>query len=179
MTEIYGVTGMPLAGKTLVAEMLEEKEGFSILDMGDVVRIEMEKREIDVEDTGNFVNSMRDEHGMDAIAQLSTPYLEEILAERDKVVITGMRSWDEKQRFEEETGQSVEVMAVWAPRDERKSRKEERQREEDLVGDEFHERDLREINNGVGKLIALSDHLIKNNNISKQELEDKVNQVVT
>lgn len=178
MTEIYGVTGMPLAGKTLVAEILEDK-GFSVLDMGDIVRIEMEKRGIDIEDTGNFVNSMRDEHGMDAIAQLSTPYLEEIMTERDKVVITGMRSWDEKERFEEEISEDIEVLAVWTPRKERKERKEERQREEDLVGDKFHERDLREINNGVGKLIALSDHLIKNNNISKQELEDKVNQVVT
>lgn len=177
MTEIYGVTGMPLAGKTLVAEILEDKD-FSVLDMGDIVRIEMEKRGIDVENTGTFVNSMRDEHGMDAIAQLSTPYLEEILAEREKVVITGMRSWDEKQRFEEETNTEIEIIAVWTPRDERKERKQERQREEDLVGDEFHERDLREINNGVGKLIALSDHLIKNSNISKQELEDKVNQVV-
>jgi dephospho-CoA kinase len=178
MPEIYGVTGMPLAGKTLVAELLEEK-GFSVLDMGDIVRIEMEKRGIDTEQTGDFVNSMRDEHGMDAIAQLSTPYLEEILAEREKVVITGMRSWDEKERFEEETGQEVEVIAVWTPIEERKRRKEERQREEDIVGDEFHERDLREINNGVGKLIALSDHLIKNSNIPKQELEEKVNQVVT
>jgi len=25
MTEIYGITGMPLAGKTLLAEILEEK----------------------------------------------------------------------------------------------------------------------------------------------------------
>jgi len=65
--------------------------------MGDVVRIEMEKRKIDVENTGEFVNSMRDEHGMDAIAKLSTPYLEEIVDEREKIVITGMRSWDEKK----------------------------------------------------------------------------------
>jgi dephospho-CoA kinase len=115
---------------------------------------------------------------MDAIARLSTPYLEEILAEKEKVVITGMRSWDEKERFEEETNEEIEVLAVWTPREERKSRKEKRQREEDIVGDEFHERDLREINNGVGKLIALSDHLIKNSNISKQELEEKVNQIV-
>lgn len=177
MTEIYGVTGMPLAGKTLVADILSDN-GFTVLDMGDVVRIEMDKRGIDVENTGTFVNSMRDEHGMDAIAQLSVPYLEEIIAEKEKIVITGMRSWDEKKKFEKETGEDIEIIAVWTPRKERKERKEERQREEDLVGDEFHKRDLREINNGVGKLIALSDHLIKNSNISKQELEDKVNRFV-
>jgi dephospho-CoA kinase len=178
MTEIYGITGMPLAGKTLLAEILEEK-GFSVLDMGDVVRIEMEKRKIDVENTGEFVNSMRDEHGMDAIAKLSTPYLEEIVDEREKIVITGMRSWDEKERFEEETDNEIEIIALWTPRQERKRRKKERQREEDLVGDEFHERDIREIENGVGKLMALSDHLIKNNNISKQELREKVKQFVS
>ena len=178
MKEIYGITGMPLAGKTLLAEILEQK-GFSVLDMGDVVRIEMEKRQIDVENTGDFVNSMREVHGMDAIARLSTPYLEEIMAEKEKVVITGMRSWDEKERFEEETSEKIDIIALWTPREERKRRKQKRQREEDIVGDNFHERDVREIENGVGKLMALSDHLIKNNDISKQQLEAKVEKFVS
>ena len=178
MTEIYGITGMPLAGKTLVAEVLEKK-GFSVLDMGDVVRIEMEKQDVSVEKTGQFVNQLREKHGMDAIARLSAPYLEEIIAEKDKVVITGMRGWDEKQRFEEETGEKMDVIAVWTPRDERKDRRKERQREEDVKGDNFQERDIREINNGVGKLMALSDHMIKNNDIPKQELEEKVKQIVS
>ena len=178
MTEIYSVTGMPLAGKTLIAEFLEE-EGFSVLDMGDVVRIEMEKRNIGVDRTGEFARSMRDEHGLDAIAQLSVPYLEEITDEKDKVVITGMRSWEEKNHFEQETDEEIEVIAVWASRETRKQRREERQREEDRIGDRFHERDLREIEDlGVGKLMALSDHMIKNNNTSKEELEEKVKQVV-
>lgn len=178
MTEIYGVTGMPLAGKTLVAEILED-EGFSILDMGDIVRIEMEKRDIGVENTGEFVKAMREEHGMDAIAQLSIPYLEEMVEEKDKIVITGMRSWDEKKKFEEETGEDIEVVAVWASRETRKQRRQERQREEDVKGDGFHERDIREIEKlGVGKLMALSDHLIKNNDISKQELREEVKQFV-
>jgi dephospho-CoA kinase len=176
MTEIYGVTGMPLAGKTTVAEALEE-EGFAVLDMGDVVRIEMDKRGKSTEETGGFVNGLRDEHGMDAIAQLSVPYLEEILEEKEKVVITGMRGWDEKERFEEETGQEIEVIAVWTPRDERKRRREERQREEDLEGDSFHERDLREIENGVGKLMALSDHIIKNDTITEEELREKASEI--
>ncbi|WP_153549964.1 AAA family ATPase [Candidatus Nanohalobium constans] len=177
MTEIYGVTGMPLSGKTTVAEMLED-EGFAVLDMGEVVRIEMKEREIPTEQTGEFVNKMRELHGMDAIAQLSVPYLEEILEEKDKVVITGMRSWNEKQRFEEETGEEIDIIAVWTSRETRKERRKERQREEDQVGDEFHERDLREIENGVGKLMALSDKMIKNENINMSKLEEKVNDIV-
>ncbi len=177
MAEIYGITGMPLSGKTTVAEIMEEN-GFTVLDMGEVVRIEMKKREIPAEKTGEFVNQIREEHGMDAIAQLSIPYLEEITEEKDKVVITGMRGWDEKKQFEEETGEELEIISVWTSRSSRKERREDRQREEDIKGDGFHERDLREIENGVGKMMALSDHMIKNDNISIEELEEKVNKVV-
>lgn len=173
MTEIYGVTGMPLTGKTTVAQILNE-EGFAVLDMGEIVRIEMEKRNKDVGETGDFVNSLRDQHGMDAIAQLSAPYLDEIIDEKEKVVITGMRGWGEKETFEEETGEEIDIVAVWTSRDERKKRREERQREEDLEGDDFHERDIREIENGVGKLMALSDHMIKNDTITEEQLEKKV-----
>ncbi|AOV94802.1 hypothetical protein AQV86_02650 [Nanohaloarchaea archaeon SG9] len=173
MTEIYGVTGMPMAGKTTVAEALED-EGFAVLDMGDVVRTEMEKRGKDVSDTGEFVSGLREENGMDAIARLSTPYLEEIIGEKKKVVITGMRGWNEKERFEDETGEEIEVIAVWASREERKRRREQRQRDEDIEGDGFHERDLREIQQGVGKLMALSDHIIKNDTVTLREFEEKV-----
>lgn len=177
MTEIYGVTGMPLSGKTTVAEFMKD-HGFAVLDMGDVVRIEMEKRSIATEDTGDWVNDMRDEHGMDAIAQLSAPYLEEMSDEKEKIVITGMRGWSEKQRFEKETGEELQILAVWTSRETRRNRRAERQREEDIRGDGFHERDLREIENGVGKLMALSDHMIRNEGIDEEELEQEVESLI-
>ena len=175
--KIYGVTGMTLSGKTTVAEIMEE-EGFTVLDMGEVVRIEMKEREIPTEQTGEFVNKMREIHGMDAIAQLSIPYLKEIMEEKDRIVITGMRSWNEKQRCEKETGEDIEIISVWASRETRRKRREERKREEDQVGDKFKKRDNREIENGVGKLIALSDKIIKNEKISMEELEEKVKEIV-
>jgi len=174
MTDIYGVTGMPLSGKTTVANIMEEELGFKVLDMGEVVRIEMDKRDIPAEDTGSFVNRMRDQHGGDAIAQLSMPYIEEMADEAEKIVITGMRGWNEKLRFEKELDKNVDVLAVWTSREERKNRRETRQREEDIKGDSFDQRDIREIENGVGKLMALSDNIIKNEGISIEELETKV-----
>lgn len=177
MTEIYGITGMPLSGKTTVAEFMKD-HGFAVLDMGDVVRIEMEKRNIATEDTGDWVNDMREEHGMDAIAQLSAPYLEEMIEEKEKIVITGMRGWNEKQRFEKETGEELDIVTVWTSRQTRRERREERKREEDLKGDEFHERDLREVSNGVGKLMALSNYMIKNEGISEDELQQKVEKLI-
>jgi len=177
VTQIYGVTGMPLSGKTTVAAFMEDN-GFAALDMGDVVRIEMEKRNIGTEDTGDWVNEMRNEHGMDAIAQLSIPYLEEVMEENENIVITGMRSWDEKNTFEDKTGQSINIIGVWTSKEIRKERRQERMREEDIKGDDFHERDLREIENGVGKLMALSDFMIKNQGISEEQLKNKVESLI-
>lgn len=167
---------MPLSGKTLVAEILEE-EGFSMLDMGDIVRIEMEKRDIGPEKTGKFVNEMREEHGMDGIAKLCTPYLEEMLESEEKIVITGMRGIEEKERFEEETNETVEMIAVWSSPSTRRKRREERQRPEDTEGQSFEERDLRDLDNGVGDLMALSNHLVKNEG-TMDELEEKVLEIV-
>jgi dephospho-CoA kinase len=178
MTELYGVTGMPLSGKTTVADIMKEEHGFTVLDMGDIVRIEMDKRGIEPGNEGSFVNEMRDKHGMEAIASLSAPYLNEMMEEKERIVITGMRGWSEKEKFEEEAEKEINVIAVWASRDEREDRREERQREEDVKGQDFHERDLREIENGVGKLMALSDHIIKNDEISLDELRNRVEDVV-
>ncbi len=168
---------MPLSGKTTLAELMKDK-GYTVLDMGDVVRIEMEKRGIAAKNTGEFVNSMRDEHGMDAIAQLSMPYLNEILEEQDKIVITGMRGWSEKKRFETETGKEIQVIGIWASPETRKNRREERQRDEDIEGDSFKERDLREIDNGVGKLFSLSDHLIQNEDKNLEDLEKSLEKLI-
>lgn len=173
MTAIYGITGMPLSGKTTVANMMKE-QGYSVLDMGDVVRKEMKKEDVEAGNEASFVGEKREKLGMDAIAQLSVPYLKKLTEKTDKIIITGMRGWSEKKRFEKEMDRNVEIVAVWASRKTRKSRKEARQREEDVKGQEFHERDLREIRNGMGKLIALSDHIIVNNGISKKELEKRV-----
>jgi dephospho-CoA kinase len=155
-----------------------EMEGFSVLDMGEVVRIEMDKRGIESGNEGSFVNQMREEHGMDAIAQLSVPYLREVVEEKEKVVITGMRGWTEKERFEEELNEEIDIIGVWASRETRKERRENRQRDEDRKGDAFHERDLREIENGVGKMLALSDRLIENNSTEMGELEEEVKELV-
>jgi dephospho-CoA kinase len=172
---MYGVTGMPLAGKTTVAGLLE-KEGFEVVDMGDVVRKEMNKREVPTQETGKWVNKQRKEKGVDAIAQLTAPYIEE--KDTSDIVITGMRGLAEKRRFEDELEDSIEMIAVWASPETRRKRREERMREEDREGDEFEQRDHRDLENGVGRLMALSDHMIINEGLSIEELEEKVNQIV-
>lgn len=172
---IYGITGMPLSGKTVAANKLE-KEGYSKIDMGDVVREEMKKRNIPVSNTGDFVNRIREDNGFDAIAQLTIPKIKQ--KDTRTIVITGMRSLAEKNTFETELDTEIKMIALWSPEKTRKSRRQERRRKEDIEGDRFRERDQRELDNGVGNLMALSDHLIVNQDKSIKELEEKVTEIV-
>lgn len=168
---------MPLSGKSTVSKHLEKK-GFIVLDMGDIVRIEMDKRDIKEGNEGEFTKKLRKIHGKDAIAELCAPYLEEMKEEKEDILITGIRSLEEKNTFEKKIGNGIKIIAVWASRKTRKERKEKRKREEDIMGDEFKERDEREINYGLAKIITLSDHLVKNENKSKKELKQEVFSIV-
>lgn len=172
MTNIYGVSGLPLSGKTTVANKMQE-EGFTKIDMGDVVREEMDKRNIPAEETGEFVSAMRDQNGMKAIAELTLPYVEEAIAKHDKIVISGMRGWMEKECFEENLSQELEIIAVWASRETRRERQEARAREEDQVA-EIEGRDKREISHGAAKLMALADHIIVNEFDSLEPFEQEI-----
>lgn len=177
MPEVLGVTGMPLAGKTTVADILEE-QGYEKVDMGDVVRSEMDARDIPVEKTAEFVNSQRKAYGQSAIARLTVPRVQNALEDSDNVVVTGMRSVQERDRFQEELGLDMDVIALWASVETRRQRTQNRGREEDEKGQDFEERDQREIEQGVAELVALSDHLIKNESADEKELEHRVKSLV-
>lgn len=172
MTKLFGVSGLPLSGKTTVANNLQE-EGFQKVDMGDVVREEMEKRDIPTEQTGKFVSALREENGMDAIAKLTLPYVEEALQKNDKVVISGLRGWTEKECFEDNLSEELEIIAVWASRETRTQREQERAREEDKISS-LEERDKREISHGAAKLITLADHMIINEFSNLEDFEQEI-----
>nr|EGQ40169.1 MAG: dephospho-CoA kinase [Candidatus Nanosalinarum sp. J07AB56] len=173
MPEVLGVTGMPLAGKTTAADILEE-QGYEKVDMGDVVRSEMDARDIPVERTAEFVNSQREAYGRSAIARLTVPRVQNALEDSEEVVVTGMRSAEERDRFQKELGIDMDVVAVWASVETRRRRMEDRGREEDEKSQDFEERDQREIEHGVAELVALSDHLIKNESGGESELRHRV-----
>ncbi|MFQ3308601.1 MAG: dephospho-CoA kinase [Candidatus Nanohaloarchaea archaeon] len=172
MTQLYGVAGLPLSGKTTVAGKMQQN-GFKKVDMGDVVREEMDKRGVPAEETGDFVSALRKQNGMAAIAELTLPYVEEVLQENEKVVISGMRSWMEKECFEKNLSEQLNIIAVWASRETRFERQEGRGREEDQVV-KLEERDEREIEHGAAKLITLADYLLVNEFDSLEGFEQEV-----
>src|SRR5437764_11185279 len=68
---IVCLTGMPGSGKSTVAESLK-KNGFAVITMGDVVRDEAKRKNIEPTDTnlGNLMLKLRRESGPGAIAHL-------------------------------------------------------------------------------------------------------------
>lgn len=171
---MYGITGLPLSGKNEVAQMVAQHTGRDIFDMGETVRIERRKRNIPPGKTGEFVNSQRAAYGEDAIAQMTVERIEQ---KPETVVVSGLRSLAEKNRFESELSARMQTIAVWCPKSERNQRMQERARPEDSDGQSLEERDMRDIENGVAEAIALSDKLVKNNT-TLDRLQNRVEQII-
>ncbi len=170
------ITGMPGAGKTTLAEILSKK-GFVKISMGDVVREEAVKRGYGLDDKGQSktMRILREEEGPDAIAKLCIEKIKKI--DKEKFVIDGVRSLAEVSRFK--TVGSVKILAVHASPKRRFSLLTKRGREDDpKKWEEFERRDERELQLGLGNVIALADYMVVNEKISIKELEEVVVKVL-
>ncbi|OYT29766.1 MAG: dephospho-CoA kinase [Thermofilum sp. ex4484_82] len=167
------LTGMPGAGKSLVSKGAELLE-IPVLTMGDIVREETEKRKLKPtpENTGLVAKKLREEYGKDIIAKL---IFKKILNQKYEVVlIDGLRSLYELDFFKK-SAKDITLIAIHASPKTRFQRLRNRNREDDpKTWEEFCNRDRRELEFGIGSVIALADIMIVNENISKNELLEKV-----
>jgi dephospho-CoA kinase len=170
------ITGMPGAGKTTLAQYLE-KLGYMKISMGDVVREEAVKRGFGLDDEGQSktMKLLREEEGPAAIAKLSARKIENL--EGDKFVVDGVRSLDEVFYFRK-VG-PIRIVAVHASPKRRYELLTKRGRKDDPKRwEEFERRDMRELELGLGDVIALADHMVVNEKITIRELEMAVEQLV-
>lgn len=175
MTHIICVTGIRLSGKTTVAEIIED-EGYAMLEGREILEEEKEKR--DFQSMGEFVMTFREENGNTAIAELIVPYLEDTLETRERVVLSGLRNWEQKEHLESEAGEDITVIAVWASEETRMDRKIEGDHAEELDEEEFRRRDAEEIGYGVAEATVRSDYLIVNEGLSRDELRAETQAIV-
>ncbi|MGQ9781808.1 MAG: AAA family ATPase [Nitrososphaeria archaeon] len=171
---ILCVTGMPGSGKTTVAYEIK-KMGFHYVSLGDVVREQTILRGYDVTDAncGIVMMALRKELGPQAIAQLS---LKHIVEEGGLIVVDGIRSIDEVNVFRS-LGE-VKLLAVHASPKRRFELLASRERvDAPKTREEFDMRDRRELDVGVGDVIALADEIISNDS-TIEELAEKVKKQV-
>ena len=172
-TLIVGLTGMPGAGKTTVANYLSQK-GFTLLVMGDVVRevAENDGLELTSDNLAKLMLRLRKRNGPEAVAHLIVNKIK-LMKKEDKqlsvVIVDGIRSMAEV-RLLRRIG-SVKLLAIHGSTFTRYTHVRERGRSDvpSNIG-EFDKRDKIEMDVGISNAIALADETISNNDISISEL---------
>jgi dephospho-CoA kinase len=161
---VIGTVGLPGSGKGEAAAVAEEL-GVPVVTMGDVIRRECRDRELDpATHHGEIAKALREENGPDAIAQRSLPVIEEELSGEDTVLVDGLRSGVEVERFEEAFGDAFTLVSIEAPFELRAERVDDRGRDksEDEGGESLEERDERELGFGMGEAMDRADAVIEN-----------------
>jgi dephospho-CoA kinase len=172
-TLIIGLTGMPGAGKTTVANYLSQK-GIPLLIMGDVVRevAENDGLEPTSDNLAKLMLRLRKRNGPEAVAHLIVNKIK-LMKKEDKqlrvVIVDGIRSMAEVQVLRR-IG-SVKLLAIHGSTLTRYTHVRERGRSDvpSNIG-EFDKRDKIEMDVGISNAIALADETISNNDISISEL---------
>lgn len=167
---------MPGAGKSTIANGLKSK-GFDIINMGDEVRQEAKRRNIEPtgKNLGKLMLELREKNGQGAVAELITSKI--IQSSSDAVIIDGIRSNAEIDVLRR-IG-NVRILAIHASIQTRFDFLKERGRSDDPKDrDTFVERDGRELKVGISNSIALADETISNNNLSKEELIETAYQII-
>jgi len=154
------VTGMPGAGKESVVERAG-RHGFSVYRMGDVVRDFAERSSVPPGDVGGYASVERETNGKEIWARRVLDRVNRDSAE--KMVIDGCRSDFEVTGFREYFGENIVLLAVHSSPKTRYERLVSRERADAPKSrEEFSERDRRELDWGLGRVIALADHMIVN-----------------
>jgi len=173
---VIGVAGMSVSGKASVKQMAESM-GHAAVVMGDEVREEAKRRNIEPtpENLGTLMLRLREEEGLAAIAKRCMP---KILNARSSIVaVDGIRSLQEVEEFKKHAKEFV-LIAVHASPKTRFRRLFNRLRN-DAPRDwqTFVERDLRELNVGLGAVIAMADYMIVNEG-TKEQARQKAKEVL-
>lgn len=158
--KVIAISGMPGAGKGVASEAAKQL-GFEVLVLGDVIREETERRGLEPTPTnmGAVMLQVREDEGPAAVARRLLSKIDQCPS--DPVIVEGIRSLHElaelKSRFE------VVTLAIHASPKTRFQRLLSRGRSDDpKTWDTFYERDNRELEVGLGQVIALADILAIN-----------------
>jgi dephospho-CoA kinase len=158
---VIGTVGLPGSGKGEFAEVARDR-GIPVVTMGDVVRRACRDRGLDpAEHHGEVARALREEEGPLAIAERSLPMIRDRLEANEVVVVDGLRSGEEAERFEAAFGESFLLVAITAPAEVRAERLDLRGRD-DTDTESIEERDERELGFGMGEAIDRADLTVEN-----------------
>jgi dephospho-CoA kinase len=173
------LTGMPGAGKSTVAEAIKD-EGFVLITMGDCVRMEANRKNLQLTDKnlGTLMLDLRNMYGQGAIAQLVINQINEKYydPQYDKFIIDGIRSIHEVELLK--TIGTVKILAIHGSIFTRFLHLKNRSRSDaPSTLEDCRVRDKRELSVGVSEAIAFADEMISNNEITLDQLKKKAKSI--
>lgn len=169
-TLIIGVTGLPASGKNEFAEVAKTM-GFKQIVMGDVIRNECRARGLEPtrENCNNIMVLLRKEEGYDVVAKRVLKQIKSLVSSGESyILVDGIRSPQEVDVFKAEFPDFL-IIAIHASPSIRKMRTLRRKRNDDSTSSEaFLLRDKKELEVGIGHVIALADYMLTPpNNLEK------------
>ncbi|GAB3320891.1 AAA family ATPase [Haloplanus salinarum] len=161
--KVLGTVGLPGSGKGEAATVAREA-GVPVVTMGDVIREACRDRGLDPDEHhGTVATALREEEGEAAIAERSLPRIEAALSDAETVVVDGLRSPAEVDRFEAAFGDAFVLVSVEAPFETRASRLADRGRDaSDADREALREREERELGFGMGEVMDRADVTVEN-----------------
>ncbi|WP_144904864.1 AAA family ATPase [Halobellus captivus] len=161
--KVIGTVGLPGSGKGEAAAVAREI-GVPVVTMGDVIREACRERGLDpAEHHGQMARTLREEGGPAAIAEQSLPLIQSELETNDVVLVDGLRSGVELDRFREAFGEEFLLVSIEAPFETRAERLLERDRDDsDVDRAALREREERELGFGMGDVMADADVVVEN-----------------
>jgi dephospho-CoA kinase len=170
---------MPGAGKSTVAEAIKE-EGFILLTMGDCVRMEAKRKNLQLTDKnlGTLMLDLRNLYGQGAIAQLVINQIHEKYFEPNynKFIIDGIRSVHEVELLK--TIGKVKTLAIHGSVFTRFQHLKNRSRSDaPSTLEDCIIRDKRELSVGLSEVIAFADEMISNNELTLYELKKQAKSI--
>lgn len=160
--QVIGITGLPGSGKSVVARIAKNLK-INVIRMGDVIRDEALKRDADI---GETAIKLRKEYGKYVVAERCVEIIKETsheFSDHDlKYIIEGIRSPEEVEIFKKHFN-GFKVIAIHSSPKTRFRRLKHRRRSDDSSNvAEFIKRDNRELDFGIGNVIATSNYMVVN-----------------
>jgi dephospho-CoA kinase len=177
---VIGIVGLPGSGKSEAAAVADDL-AIPVVTMGDVIRAECRDRGLDpATDHGTVAKALREENGPGAIAERSLPLIEAELDSAETVLVDGIRSDTEVERFEAAFGEDFLLVSIEAPFEERAERLDLRGRDANAEegGESLEDRDERELGFGMGEAMEMADLTIENTD-SLEAFHDRVHTLLT
>lgn len=184
--KVFGVTGLPGSGKSIISR-IAKKEGIYTISMGDVIREEAEKQN---STTAAVAVNLRKKYGNNVVADRCVQKIKNHSRNRqnkkttvkkmyntqtnnqtpkkykkikqDIYIIEGLRSPQEVKYFKKHF-KNFKTIAIHSNPKSRFNRLKRRKRVDDSTDYKtFKDRDYRELNFGIGNVIAQADYMLIN-----------------